>query len=206
MSVFVVCLIAAVLGYVAAMPILGPIAMMVIARGIEGRFDEARKLGIGAAISEGVYAGIAFATSATLFQRYPAAMPISRVVTSIVLAVVGFSFVRYKPKPLGAVNERKGRSAFALGLLTSGLNPTIVISWTAAATGIGSRGFDMQSWMAVPFGLSAAAGIIGWYFTLVALMTKYHSRLPTRGLHLSIRIAGGLLLLLSGWTLLAAFR
>lgn len=205
MSVLVVCLIAAVLGYVAAMPILGPIAVMVLSRGIEGRFDEARKLGMGAAVAEGIYAGIAFVTSATLFQRYPAAMPISRVLASIVLAVVGFSFVRYKPNTEG-VRERKASSAFALGFLTSGFNPTILATWTAATAGLGSHGFEMRTWVAVPFGLSAAAGITGWYFTLVALMTKYHSRLPTRALHTSIRVMGGVLLLLAGWTLLAAFR
>jgi threonine/homoserine/homoserine lactone efflux protein len=203
---FVVCLIAAVLGYLAAMPILGPIAVMVISRGIEGRFDEARKLGMGAALAEGTYAGIAFGF-ATLFARYPAALPVSRVLTSIVLAVVGVSFIRYTPKPIAAVEEPKARSAFGLGFLTSGLNPTIIATWTAVAAGIHSRQLvEMRVWMAVPFGLSACIGIGSWYVTLVALMTKYHSRLPARGMRIFIRVMGGVLLGIAAWTLISLIR
>jgi threonine/homoserine/homoserine lactone efflux protein len=205
-SLFVVCLIAAVLGYLAAMPILGPIAVMVISRGIEGRFDEARKLGMGAALAEGTYAGIAFGF-ATLFARYPAALPVSRVLTSIVLAVVGVSFIRYTPKPIAAVEEPKARSAFGLGFLTSGLNPTIIATWTAVAAGIHSRQLvEMRVWMAVPFGLSACIGIGSWYVTLVALMTKYHSRLPARGMRIFIRVMGGVLLGIAAWTLISLIR
>lgn len=212
MSVLLACLISFVLAYVAAMPILGPIAVMVISRGIEGRFDEARKLGIGAALAEGTYAGIAFGF-ATLFARYPAALPISRVLTSIVLAVAGVSFLRYTPKPIERSeiekNEegRKARSAFGLGFLTSGLNPTIIATWTAVAAGIHSRQIvEMKPWIAVPFGLSASFGIISWYLTLVALMTKYHSRLPARGMRNFIRVMGGVLLGISAWTLISLIR
>lgn len=206
MSLLVVCLIAAVLGYIAAMPILGPIAVMVVARGIEGRFEEARKLGIGASIAEGTYAGIAFGF-ATLFTRYPLALPVSRVLTSIVLFVVGISFVRYTPRPLEPVSERKARSAFALGFLTSGLNPTIIATWTAVAAGIHSRQLlEMKPWMAVPFGLSACIGIASWYITLVMLMTKYHSRLPARGMSTFIRVMGGVLLCIAAWTVISVIR
>jgi threonine/homoserine/homoserine lactone efflux protein len=205
-SLFLVCLIAAVLGYLAAMPILGPIAVMVISRGIEGRFDEARKLVMGAALAEGTYAGIAFGF-ATLFARYPAALPVSRVLTSVVLAVVGVSFLRYTPKPIAAVEEPKARSAFGLGFLTSGLNPTIIASWTAVAAAIHSRQLiEMRAWMAVPFGLSACIGIGSWYLTLVALMTKYHSRLPARGMRIFIRVMGGVLLGIAAWTLISLIR
>lgn len=122
------------------MPILGPVAVMVISRGI-GTLDDARKLGIGAACAEGSYAGIAFGF-ATLFARYPAALPVSRVLASVVLLVVGASFVAYRPKPVdpsAAVGGRKAKSAFGLGLLTSGLNPTIVAMWTAVVAVIHSR-------------------------------------------------------------------
>lgn len=206
MSLFLVCLLAAVLGYVAAMPILGPIAVMVISRGIEGRFDEARKLGMGAALAEGTYAGIAFGF-ATLFSRYPAALPISRVLTSIVLAVVGFMFIRYTPKPIEAVDERKARSAFGLGFLTSGLNPTIIVNWIAVGAAIhGRQMLEMKPWMSVPFGISACIGIGGWYLTLVALMTKYHSRLPARAMRIFIRVMGGVLLGIAAWTLISLIR
>lgn len=206
MSVLLVCVIAAVLGYVAAMPILGPIAVMVISRGVEGRFDEARKLGLGAALAEGIYAGVAFGF-ATLFTRYPAALPVSRVLTSVVLAVVGVSFLRYTPKPLEAISERKTKSAFGLGFLTSGLNPTIVVTWTAVTAAVHSRQLvEMKPWMAIPFGMSACLGIGAWYFTLVALMTKYHSRLPARAMRIFIRVMGGVLLCISAWTLISLIR
>jgi threonine/homoserine/homoserine lactone efflux protein len=201
-----VCLLAAVLGYVAAMPPLGPIAIMVISRGIEGRFTEGRKLGIGAAIAEGTYAGVAWAF-ATLFTRYPIALPISRVFTSVVLVVVGIYFVRYVPRPLGTVNERKAPNAFLLGYLTSFFNPAIIANWMGVAAGIYSlQIIGMQRWMAIPFGLSATLGIGAWYMTIIALMTKYHSRLPTQFLNRTIRVMGGVLLLIAAWTLISTIR
>jgi threonine/homoserine/homoserine lactone efflux protein len=203
-SVLLVCLIAAVLAYVGSIPVIGPISVMAITRGIDGRFDEARKLGMGSAVAEGTYAAIAFGFT-TFFTRYPIALPISRVLTCIVLSIVGISCLRYTPKPVdatAAVPERKSRSAFALGFVTSAFNPSIIGSWAAVAAAIHSRQFvEMKTWMAVPFGLSATLGITGWFFTLAALMTKYHSRLPARGMRITVRVLGAVLLAVSLWTL-----
>lgn len=201
MSLLILCLLAFTLAFLGSVPIAGPVAVMVVSRGVEGRFTEARKVGIGSALAEGIWAALAFATFATFFARYPVVIPISRVVTSVLLLVLGVQFVRWVPKALDAKQEPPKRGAAALGFLTSLLNPTIFVTWSATATVIESRHFvEMRTAFAVPFGLAAAAGIAVWYSTLIALMTRYQSRLPRRLLTWVVRATGMLLLGIALWT------
>jgi threonine/homoserine/homoserine lactone efflux protein len=200
-SFLVVSVLAFVLAFVSAMPIAGPIAVLVVSRGIEGRFTEARKIGYGAAVAEGTYAGLAFGTFSTFFAHNPAAIPISRVLTMIVLIVVGSICLRFKPRPMSTDKADKKTGGFGLGFATSGLNPTIFISWTGIATAFNSYQIvEMRPLLALPFGASAAAGIICWYAVLLALMTRYHSRLPQRFVTLFIRGMGVVLIGIALWT------
>lgn len=200
-SVLVISLIALVLGFVGSMPLAGPVSVMVVSRGAVGHYAEAVKLAIGASIGEGVYAGLAFWGFASLLERFPAAMPISRALTGIVLIAVGIHFVRWTPKEEGERKKESGRGAFLLGLTTSLVNPTLLVTWSAVATGIYSRQIvPMTSLLAVPFGIAAAAGIAGWNIVLVALLRRYRDRFPKSLVTWFIRGMGVLLILIGAWS------
>jgi len=210
MSILFVCLIAFVLAFVSSMPIAGPVAVMVVSRGIEGRFTEARKVGIGSAVSEGIWAGVAFATFSTLFVRYPSAVPIAHSVTSVVLFIVGLQFVRWKPREFTggeAEEEKSQRGAALLGFLTSLFNPTVLVSWSATSAVIQSRHIvEMKAILAIPFGISVAAGIMCWFAMLVAIMTRYQAKLPRRFLTWFIRGTGLFLIGFALWTVVGVLR
>lgn len=208
MSVLIVCVLAFVLAFVSSMPIAGPVAVMVVSRGIEGRFVEARNVGIGSAISEGMWAGVAFATFSTLFVRYPSAVPIAHSVTSVVLFAVGLQFVRWRPREFSSVEkESSNRGAGLLGFLTSLLNPTVLVSWSATSAVIQSRHIvEMRAILAIPFGISVAAGIACWFAMLVAIMARYQAKLPRRFLTWFIRGTGAFLILFALWTVFGVIR
>ena len=77
MSVVVVCLIAALFGFAGSMPLAGPVAVLVVSRGALKEYTAAFRIGLGAAVAEGVYAFLAFWGFATFLARYPAVLPIS---------------------------------------------------------------------------------------------------------------------------------
>ena len=207
MSVLVVSLIALVLGFVGSMPLAGPVSVMVVSRGAVGHYAEAVKLAIGASIGEGVYAALAFWGFAHLLESFPAAMPISRALTSVVLLAVGIHFIRWTPKEEGERKRESGRGAFFLGLTTSLLNPTLLVTWSAVATGIYSRQIvPMTSLLAVPFGIAAATGITGWNLVLVALLRRYRERFPKALVTWFIRGMGLLLILIAVWSGVSVVR
>lgn len=207
MSVLVVSLIALVLGFVGSMPLAGPVSVMVVSRAAVGHFAEAVRLALGAAIGEGVYAALAFWGFANLLQRFPSAMPISRTLTVVVLVAVGIHFVRWSPKEGADRKRESAHGAFFLGLTTSLVNPTLLVTWSAVATGIYARQIvTMTSFLAIPFGIAAAMGITGWNLVLVSLLRRYRDRFPKALLTWFIRGMGMLLILIALWSGIALVR
>ena len=210
MAVLVVSLIAFVLGFVGSMPLAGPISIMVVSRGVTGQFREALLLAVGASIAEGLYAGGAFWGFSALLSRYALAVPISHVVTSVVLLAVGIHFLRWKPKEEieGAAAKRgAGRSAFALGFTASIVNPTLLITWSAVTTAIYSRQIvQMTGLLAIPFGLAAGAGIAAWNVVILAILKRYRHKFPKRAIQWAIRGMGAVLILIALWSAIDLVR
>lgn len=194
MSVVFVAILAFVLGFVGSVPLAGPIAVLVISRAGIGKFEEARSIAFGAAIAEGLYAGVAFWGFATFLATHAAAMPIAHGVTAVVLLAVGAHFMRWKAPTGDEKVEQKARSAFFVGLTAALANPTLLLTWSAVTTAIYSRQIVvMTGFEAIPFGLAAMAGIATWFVILVALMKRYHHKLPRTALQWIVRGMGLLL-------------
>lgn len=207
MSWLIVSAVAFVLGFVGSMPLAGPVSVMVVSRAGLGRFDEARNVAFGASLGEGLYAGISFLGFAALLTRYPTAVPISKVVTAIVLFAVGAHFLRWKPKDAGDGKERHGSSSFFLGLTASLVNPTLLVTWSAVTTAIYSRqAFPMTAAMAAPFGICAGAGIACWNVVLVAILRRYHNKFPQRAVTYFVRGMGMLLIAIALWSVIDVLR
>lgn len=207
MSLLIVTLVALVLGFVGSMPLAGPISVMVVSRGAEARFNEGLRLAMGSALAEGIYAAVAFAGFATLLVGHPSAVLGAKAITAVVLLVVGVQFARWKLKEPSGVVDKPARGAFRLGLTTSLLNPTLLVTWSAVTTAIYSRqSIDMHTWYAVPFGAGAASGIAGWNAVLLALMRRYHSKLPKVFLAWLVRGMGLLLIGVAIWTAVGLIR
>lgn len=208
MSVVYVFLIGLVLSFVGSVPLAGPVSVMVVSRGVLGRHAEAIKLGLGAALGEGLYAGFAFAGFATFAQEHAAAVPISRALTFVVLLAVGIHFVRWAPKEEAADGKKEtGRGAFFLGLTTSLLNPTLLVTWSAVSTGIYSRQIvTMTRSLAIPFGLSVMLGIAAWNTILTLLLRRYRDRFPKKALTWFVRGMGLLLIAIALWSGISLLR
>jgi threonine/homoserine/homoserine lactone efflux protein len=193
MQLLAVCVMALVFGFVGSMPLAGPIAILVISRATQTRFGEALRIGLGAAVAEGLYAGLSFWGFTTFLGRHAVVVPISHGVTAVVLGALGVRFMFWKAD--SAPKEPKsGAGTLFFGFSISAINPTLLLTWSAAVAFLASYGLKGASPLfAVPFGLSAGAGIAAWFALLVGLLRKYQGKVPDRALTWTVRGLGAVL-------------
>jgi threonine/homoserine/homoserine lactone efflux protein len=200
MKLIAICVVALVFGFMGSMPLAGPIAIMAVARASRGKYGEAMRIGLGAAVAEGLYAGFAFWGFTTFLARHAVVVPVSQAVTALVLTAIGVRFTFWKPAPHRDTRENKAGTAL-LGFSVSALNPTLLLTWSAAVAALYARGLQEPSpAYAIPFGLCAAAGIGGWFVVLSALFKRFGGKLPEAGITWVIRFMGMFLVFLAVWS------
>lgn len=195
-----VCAIALAFGFFGSMPLAGPIAIMVFSRAARAKYAEALHIAVGAAGAEGIYAGVAFFSFTTLFARYPLVVPVSHGMTALILVGLGVRFAVWKPREEKDRLQNRAGTWF-VGFSLSAVNPTFLVTWSAAVAFLYSKGLRVSSPLAaIPFGASAAAGVVGWFTILVAILRKFEGKLPTSILTWTIRVLGATLVCLGVWS------
>lgn len=192
------------LGWLSSVPVAGPIAALVVTRAIDGRFRAAGWVAVGSAVTEAVYAFLAFFGFSAFLTSYPVIKPISNGAGAVVLLALGVTFVRRSPTPPKARSVPEDRDSafgnFALGAWICAINPTLIATWTAATTTLYASGIvSVTGEHAAPFALGAALGITSWFLILVALLRRYRERFSHAALTRVIRVIGAVLILLALW-------
>ena len=190
------------IGFLGSMPVAGPIAVLVVSRGVDGRHRSGLSIAAGGALAEGVYACLAFWGFAEFLARYPVMIPVSRAVAVLVLTVLGVLFLRRKVTSQQAMPHRKEGwgGGFVLGFSITALNPTLIATWTAATTTLFSTGLvDFTPVTALPFGAGAIIGIVLWFGLLLALVRRFRKRFSPRTLNRVIQVMGGFVLVVAAW-------
>ncbi len=206
MSFLAVSLVALVFSFVGSLPLAGPIAVLVVSNGVNGRFKASLEIALGAAVAEGIYAFLAFWGFATFLARYPSVLPISHAVTAVILVSLGIYFLRFKLKEPHAQQESK-RGKFWVGFSVSILNPTLLATWGAVTTFLYSRQLvKMTGLLAVPFGIFAAAGIVLWALMMVAIMRRFREHFPRAALTWIVRGMGIVLICVAAWSVVELVR
>ncbi|MFI5307986.1 MAG: LysE family transporter [Polyangiales bacterium] len=198
---FTALLIGFLLGFAGSMPVAGPIGILVLGRGLQGRTRSAMLIGAGAAIAEGVYAYLAFWGFSRLLATHAWVEPVSRGLAASILLLLGARLALHRPtvspspKPPSPVAE-DGRS-FLLGLAISGLNPTLMVTWSAAVTALHSLEIvPFSPGHAAPFSIGVGSGIAAWFAVLPTFLLRFQGRLRRATLDVAIRWMGLALLLL----------
>jgi threonine/homoserine/homoserine lactone efflux protein len=140
-----ICAVALAVAFLGSMPLAGPISVMTLSRAASGRFGEAFRIGLGAAVAEGIYAGLAFWGFATILPQHRLVAPISQGATSILLVVLGARFVFWQPPTERADPRESKAGTLFLGFSISALNPTLLVTWTAVVAFLYSRGVERHS-------------------------------------------------------------
>jgi threonine/homoserine/homoserine lactone efflux protein len=202
MSLVVVAVVAFWFGLLGSVPLAGPIAVLVVSRAALEDYGDAWRIGLGAAIAEAIYAGVAFWGYATFLGRHPLINPISHAVTAVLLVGLGLRFMLFRQRKRA---ERRVRVAakrtVLMGFAVSALNPTLFVTWTVAVAFVYSeRHGRMASLLALPFGAAAGLGVVAWFSLLVHLIRTYKEVLTRDLLERVVRVMGALLIGLGLWS------
>lgn len=187
-------IVGVVLGYLGSMPVAGPIALLVLGRGLENRSRNGLALALGAAIAESIYAYLAFWGFGAVLESYPWIEEGARFAAAIALVALGVHFYRRRqqaaaptPPPTNAGNKRN----FVLGFVITLLNPTLIATWTFTVTTVYSLGLlTFEAEKALPFSLGAFSGIVGWFATLLYLLKRFRAVVTQNGLQRALKLIG----------------
>ena len=183
------------------MPVAGPTAALVVGRSLERRRREALYVGLGAALPEAFYALVASWGLSAIVTHFPEWVRGSRIVSGLVIAVVGVYLARQggrakrarsaeRPKWSKVVGWRNALLGFSMTIA----NPTLLVSWSVVVGALHSAGLlrpDERS--APPFAVGVGFGVAGWFAVLVGLLHRFRDHVPVRTVTASVRIVGGVL-------------
>ena len=190
-------------GFIASTPIAGPIAALLFARSIDGRYRSAFYIGLGSVLPEAAYAFLAFWGFSKLLADHAWIVPVSDGAAAAILLVLGITFLRRKRDADAPERDAEGLAgSFVLGFTISALNPTLIATFTGVVTMLFSTGWvKFEPALALPFGLGTAAGVFAWYVTLIQLVRHYKKGFNREKLNRVIRFFGFFVLGISGWFL-----
>lgn len=185
------------MAFFASMPPVGPIAIILLERGMSGRGREGLAIGFGAAIGESIYCGLALAGLSALMARYPMVEVVSRFLGIGLLLVLGIHFSRFVlreqtgPPPQVALH-----GPFMLGFGIAATNPVLILTWSAALATFLSMAELRLTWIEnAQVVVGAFLGMLAWYRLFLWGLARYREKIALRAAQWAVR-AGGVTLIL----------
>jgi threonine/homoserine/homoserine lactone efflux protein len=197
-NILLALLAGAVMGFLGSMPIAGPVAVLVLERGLIRRGREGLGVALGAAAAETLYAFLAYWGLGAVLYASPMLLRASRLIGAGVMITLGIYLTTRKsaPRPVETTDPApagRKRTGFLLGLSVTFLNPTIIVSWTVVSTTVHSTGLVAPGLVsAIVFALGVGVGIVVWFATLLHLIHRFQSGLRPQTVDRVLHITGWL--------------
>jgi len=200
------------MAFFGSMPPTGPIAVLVLQRGVFRKYREGLAIAFGAALPEGVYSALAVFGLSALFERFPAVEWIARIVGVVILLALGIHFIRFKAAkedPTDPHAESRGvQRSFFLGFWIAAANPVLILTWsTSVAMLVSLGGLHFGIVDKVAFALAVAAGVVAWFWIMTLTLRRHSDVFTVRVAQKIIRGAGigmvGMAILFAGKLILA---
>ncbi len=194
------------MAFFGSMPPVGPIAVLLLERGVSGRDREGRGMAFGAAVAETAYCGLAMAGVSELMKRYAVVDTIAHVVGIGVLLALGAHFARFTtslPPSDGTLAEAElasGGRGVVLGFTISAANPVLIITWSGAIATLLSFAhlrFDLAERSV--FVAAVFVGMFSWFHLFLWMLRRYRDRITLRAAQWTVRFAGWVMIGLALW-------
>lgn len=176
---FFAALVGLVMGFFGSIPVAGPIAALVLDRGLAGRVREGLGIAVGSTFGECGYAFLAFWGFGHLIAAFPWLEPMSSAIGAVILLVLSVVFIRSKDAWSDAdapESSESSKRAFLLGASVTALNPALLATWAAAMTLVQGAGVEMTLINGVFFSIGAAIGIVVWFWIMLLLLSRFRAR------------------------------
>lgn len=197
MDALVLFFIAAIASFVGSLQ-AGLVNTAVLAHTIQRGPEAGRRMAIGGAIPELIYAAVAFQFAALVLHRLGLSTAGIGLLVGSILAAIGLYFLFvFKPKFEAEAVKIKA-SGVRKGLLLGLANPQLLLFWCGVKLSLSSFGVEDEGWLElVAFAVGAFAGALVLLLQLVKLGRRAVEKLKPSTLRWMFR-AVGIVLVVSG--------
>ena len=184
------------MGFLGSIPLAGPVALLVMTRGLARDFHQARAIALGASLAEGIMAAFAFAGLGMIYGHFPDLERVFQWLGAVVLIALGAWFwargiTRNKPASDASASPRRGATAFLLGFGMIIGNPGMIGTWGGAIAAIEAAGMlSPEPSRAFGFGLGVCGGVFSWFVLLLKLISRYGDIIAASALHFVVKCIG----------------
>lgn len=190
--IFFIATIASIIGSLQA----GIVNTAVLAHTVKRGPEAGRRMALGGAIPEFIYAAIAFQFASWLLDLLGLDAQDVAIIVGSVLMLLGlyFAFV-FKPVfDLEAVNVKA--TGIRKGIILGMLNPQLILFWSGVRLALGSFGVERFGWLeTITFATGAFAGALVLLLLLVKLGRRALEKWQPRTLYILFRAVGGVLVI-----------
>lgn len=197
MSTWLELLAGSVMGFFGSVPVAGPVALVIVTRGLQGDFKGSFLLAAGAGVAEGLLAGLVFAGLGFASAELEWLAPFLDFVGVGVLVLIGAWFaIRGLSTEVGANEARISAEvswvrevALGAGMVLG--NPGMLGTWGGAVAVLEGTGLASASLGGAPsFGAGVCLGVIAWFWLVLQGIKRWRRALDGRWVDLSVRFVG----------------
>lgn len=181
---------------------LGPTGVLVVQRGLAGRYRDGLGLALGGTLVEMTYCLAAIFGFQVLIASHEMMFLAVRRLGLVVIFGLGVYFVG---GPLPAARDVRAsgdepppahgwQKDFLLGVSTNALNPAMIVSWSVIVGALASFGFRFRGAARFLFPLSVAVGTFTWDIILLKLVLR-HVHPGARTIRVVLRSLGVVLMI-----------
>jgi threonine/homoserine/homoserine lactone efflux protein len=187
------------------MPLAGPVAVLIVDWAFRGARRSAGFLALGAALAESGHVLVVGLGLPLLLTLWPSVLSVARAAGAALLALVGLTLL-LKPSVVSSSQPRQRGGDFVTGLAATGLNPTLLASWTAVTSALYGEGWlEPNPGTAPLFALGVGLGVLSWFLLVVRFAQRLRGHMNAErrrkvvrgfglfllgiGLYLSVRLA-----------------
>jgi threonine/homoserine/homoserine lactone efflux protein len=183
----------------------GVVNTAVLAHTIKWGRHAGRRMAVGGAIPEFIYAGVAFVGAGWLVERLGIGATGITIMVSSILLILGVYFVfMYHPRP-AAPGEDKLTGDLRRGVLLGMANPQLLLFWCGVRLMVIAWGMTSEGVLdLLAFSLGAFTGAIILLMILVRMGVRVQEKLSPVGLRRLFRSIGALLLVSGAYGILRA--
>ena len=206
MHLLIAALLGIILAFIGSIPVAGPLAVLVVDRSVSGRRAEGLFIAFGGALAEAVVAfGVALLFP-LLFALSHTVVAVSRIAGASLVGLIGLLLLIY-PDVVKRPPTTRRSGSFLTGLVLSGVNPTLLATWTVVVATLHAHGLMGRSAaVAVFFGLGVGAGVAGWFALLVLLSGAARDFLQGERRTRTVRVLGLVLVCAAGYLFFRSMR
>ena len=179
-------------GFVCSIPLAGPVALLVVQRGLSRGPKAARSILAGAAIAESAYVYLAFWGFSEVLAEGDWLASVSRILGAVVLVVFGARFWQLSgldPASDSLAIRSRSRSDFAMGFVLIAMNPALLLFWSGVIASLDRFGvvrWEPRAGLAFAFGSST--GMITWFAIVLYAISHGRKVLASESLARSVRV------------------